>query len=135
MNYFIIFMLVIFMCFDFKESSKCAPNTLQFKNLVAADRTISVSCESNLGEGKDLTYVKFNDIYSFPVVESSRRIVWKCRITDQKTRHFVMLWRAYRGAYNPRCGQTREYIADVRGLSLVHNKKPTKQFFPWTVTL
>ncbi|KAL0827763.1 hypothetical protein Bca101_051441 [Brassica carinata] len=134
MNNLIIFMLVIVMCFGFKESSGCPPNTLQFKNQVAPDRTISVGCTSNRDEGKGITYVKFNDIYSFPVVESSRRIVWKCRITDQKNRNFVMLWRAYRGAYNARCGQIREYIADPKGLSLVRNKKPTKEFFPWMVS-
>ncbi|CAH8388411.1 unnamed protein product [Eruca vesicaria subsp. sativa] len=121
------------MCFGFKESSGCAPNILSFKNQLAANRVISVSCESNLNEKKGLVNVKFNDVYSFPVVEASRRIVWRCKITDAKTGSFFMLDRAYRGAYNPRCGQTREYIVGLTGLSLLRNKAPTNKIVPWTV--
>ncbi|KAF8105125.1 hypothetical protein N665_0162s0005 [Sinapis alba] len=133
MNHLIFFMLVIVICFGFKETSGCAPNTLQFKNQIAASHVMSVTCVSNRDESKGIKYVQFNDIYSFPVVEGSRRIVWKCDIRDQQTRKSVMLWRAYRGAANARCGQIREYIADLKGLSLVRNKKPTNEKFPWTV--
>ncbi|KAF8105126.1 hypothetical protein N665_0162s0006, partial [Sinapis alba] len=124
----------IVICFGFKESSGCVTNTLQFKNQIAASHIISVSCASNRDESTGINYVKFNDIYSFSVMERSRRIVWKCKITDQKTRKSVMLWRAYRGAANARCGQIHKYIADLKGLSLMRNKKPTNQKFLWTVT-
>ncbi|CAG7900668.1 unnamed protein product, partial [Brassica rapa] len=57
------------------------------------------------------------------------RIVWKCKMTDLKNYCAVILWRAYRGAAMTRCGQIREFIADLKGVSLVKNKKPTKEFF------
>ncbi|KAF8092657.1 hypothetical protein N665_0406s0002 [Sinapis alba] len=155
MNHFIIFTLVIALCFGFKESFgstpntlqlknqlasrrilqiKCDPNILQIKNQLGANRILTVSCWSNRGETKVVNHaVEFNKIYSFPVKEKGKkRIVWKCELRNQENRSFVTLWTAYRGASIARCGQIREYIADMKGVSLVRNKKPTKQFFAWT---
>ncbi|WZZ02818.1 hypothetical protein YC2023_088739 [Brassica napus] len=106
--------------------------TLYNLNQLTADHTLVVVCESNRGEHKDYKYIQFNEIYNFPVVERGKnRIVWKCKMTDLKNYRDVILWRAYRGAAMTRCGQIREYIADLKGVSLVKNKKPTKEFFPW----
>ncbi|KAG2310953.1 hypothetical protein Bca52824_022510 [Brassica carinata] len=136
MNHLIIFMLVLAMCSCFKESSGCAPgttpNTLRFKNQLGGAHVLNVHCSSNRGESKGSKPVLFNEIYSFPVEEKGQgRIVWKCELRDVKSRTRVMIWRAYRGASNVRCGEIREYIAELKGVSLMKNNKPAKEFFHW----
>ncbi|KAL0729321.1 hypothetical protein Bca4012_025414 [Brassica carinata] len=136
MNHLIIFMLVLAMCFCFKESSGCAPgttpNTLRFKNQLGPAHVLNVQCWSNRDESKGLNHVLFNTQYSFPVEEKGKgRIVWKCELRDVKSRTHVIIWRAYRGAANVRCGEIREYIAELKGISLVRNNKPAKEFFRW----
>ncbi|KAF8094802.1 hypothetical protein N665_0352s0013 [Sinapis alba] len=133
MNHFIFFMLVLAMCFGFKESFGCAPNTLQFKNRLGAGHVLAVTCWSNRGENHGTIFVLHNATSSIPVKEKgSKRIVWKCEFKDAKSRTFLVIWRAYRGAAQARCGQIREYIAELKGVSLVRNNKPAKEFFTWT---
>ncbi|KAJ4880815.1 Plant self-incompatibility S1 protein [Raphanus sativus] len=116
------------MCSCFKESSGCAPgttpNTLRFRNKLGAGHVLNVHCSSNRGESKDRQYVLFNAEYSFPVEEKGQgRIVWRCELNDPKSRTRIMIWRAYRGAANVRCGEIREYIAELKGGTI--ELKPT----------
>ncbi|KAF8098825.1 hypothetical protein N665_0257s0038 [Sinapis alba] len=124
MNHLILLLLIITICFGFKESSGCAPNTLQFKNQLGAGQTLLVSCWNNRGYIKGVdTPVEFNKIHSFSVEEKgNNRIVWACELKDKKGSKFLILWRAYRGAARARCGQIREYIVDLKRVSLARNQ-------------
>lgn len=108
-------MLVLAMCFGFKESYGCAPNTLQFRNRLGAGHTLIVKCRSNRRISQGANYVSPNSIYSFPVKEKgSNRIVWTCELNDAKSKTFLTIWRAYRGAARARCGQICEYIVELK---------------------
>lgn len=132
MNHHIFFMLVLTMCFGFKESFGCAPNSLQFRNQLGKGHLLTVNCWSNRGETHDTLLVLPNGINSISVNEKgSTRIVWKCQFNDGKSGTYLIIWRAYRGATRARCGQIREYIAELKGVSLMRNNKPTKEFFTW----
>ncbi|KAH0896333.1 LOW QUALITY PROTEIN: hypothetical protein HID58_045901 [Brassica napus] len=183
-----IYLFVPAMCFGFKESSGCAPNTLQFntptyeihhfwmrskhftiqkppwswsfraslshvftrerdgaagngaeKQIIrpgtgpkrAPDQTVTVQC-TGFGKGGDLSqqFWSTKDAgqkpFSFIV---GKGVVIKDVIGMQigevaRLRHI--------GAALARCGQIREYIAELKGVSLVRNNKPAKEFFTWT---
>lgn len=136
MNHLINFMLVLVICYGFKESSgqisKCTPNILQFKNQLGAAHVLAVTCWSNRGDSKGINHILLNEIFKFEVQErGEKRIVWKCELRDVKSRTSIVIWRAYRGAANTRCGQIREYIVELKGVSLIRNNKPAKEFFNW----
>ncbi|KAH0937378.1 hypothetical protein HID58_004839, partial [Brassica napus] len=85
----------------------------------------NVNCWNNRRVTQGAIYVLPHTIYSFPVKEKgSNRIVWKCELKDAKNKKYLIIWRAYRGAALPRCGQIHEYIAELKGVSLVRNNKP-----------
>uniref|UniRef100_A0A0D3AKY6 Uncharacterized protein n=1 Tax=Brassica oleracea var. oleracea TaxID=109376 RepID=A0A0D3AKY6_BRAOL len=97
------------------ESYGCAPNTLQFRNRLGAGHTLIVKCRSNRRISQGANYVSPNSIYSFPVKEKgSNRIVWTCELNDAKSKTFLTIWRAYRGAARARCGQICEYIVELK---------------------
>lgn len=121
-------MLVTVMCFSLKESSGC--NMVEFKNLLEPHRILRVNCTSNRKEVLPIQEIKFDGIYNFPVKEKgSKRIVWHCYLRDDK--HFIDIWRAYRGAARARCNQKRAYLVKSDAVYLVRNDKPTKQNFVW----
>lgn len=128
-----ILMLVLAMCFGFKESFGCAPNSLLFRNRFGNGHVLTVNCWSNRRETHGTLMVLPNSINGLSVNEKgSPRIVWKCRLWDKRSGIYLTIWRAYRGAARARCGQIREYIAEVKGVSLMKNKEPAKEFFTWT---
>ncbi|KAF8100439.1 hypothetical protein N665_0224s0025 [Sinapis alba] len=128
MNNLTIFMLVIVMCFSLKESSGC--NLVEFKNELQPPRIFKLNCTSNRKETISVQEIKPNGVFNFPVKEKGKkRIVWQCHLRDGK--HFIDIWRTYRGAARARCDQIRAYIVKSEAVHLVRNKQPTKQSFVW----
>ncbi|CAH8366107.1 unnamed protein product [Eruca vesicaria subsp. sativa] len=135
MNHLTICVLVIAICFCFKEGyGGCNPNFLIVRNQLGPDTILQVKCWTNRDEKTvQSSPVEFNKVYSTRVQEEGRkRIVWKCELRDPKNKGYMMIWHAYRGANFARCGQTREYIVDLTGATLVHNKKRTNEVHRWT---
>lgn len=147
MNHLIVFMLVIALCFGLNEglvcgtgnsqhprcNSVCLLNILEFRNELAPGSILKVNCTSNRNEAKGHHDVTFDNTYRFFVNENGdNRIVWRCHLRQgQNMEHFLELWRAYRGAYQSRCGQIRSWVAKVDGVHLVRNHEPKGHQHHW----
>lgn len=147
MYYLTIFVLVITSCFGLNESiscsdpnnlhrqcgnARCRLNTLEFRNELKHG-ILKVNCTSNQKIKMGLQDVKVNSSYSFSFAEiNDRRIVWACLLNQgPKMEYSHILWRAYRGAHKPRCGQVRKWVARNDGIYLERNSESKGFQHPW----
>ncbi|XP_018454105.2 S-protein homolog 14-like [Raphanus sativus] len=134
MNY-LVFMLVIAMCFGLNEG--CNVNTLELLNQLSPGSILKVNCSSNRNHVEPLQEVKFNGKYRVSVFEKGlgERIVWRCLLRHgNKVENSQTIWRAYRGAREPRCGEIRSWIAKVDGIYMEKNLKSEGLRYHWIVT-
>ncbi|CDY65453.1 BnaC09g53170D [Brassica napus] len=150
MNY-LIFMLVIAMCFSLNKGivcnidnyhlpqcrKGCLMNTLEFQNKLNPGSIFKVNCSSNKKEVEDLHEIKFNDKYQIFLKERGvgNIIVWRCLLRHgNKVENSQILWRAYRGAMRHRCGEKRSWISRLDGIYLEKNNKAKGFQHPWVVS-
>ncbi|KAF8083812.1 hypothetical protein N665_0751s0027 [Sinapis alba] len=107
MNY-LIFMLVIAMCFDLNVGCIwCTSNILEVQNRLNPVKELGVG----------------------------NRIVWRCTLRHgDKVKSSVTIWRAYRGASQARNGEKRSWIARPDGIYLEKNNKVKGLEHHWIVT-
>ncbi|RID60260.1 hypothetical protein BRARA_F03428 [Brassica rapa] len=133
---YLIFVLVIAMCFGFNEGISCKPNTLEFQNKLNPGSILKVNCSTNTNIIEPLHEVKVNGIYQILVNEkiSPKRIVWRCLLRyGEKVENSLIMWRAYRGARSFRCGEKRSWIVRIDGIYLEKNNKAKGLQHHWIV--
>ncbi|ESQ37440.1 hypothetical protein EUTSA_v10002725mg [Eutrema salsugineum] len=129
MNYFIVFMLVIVMCFELKQA--CPSNTVIFSNGLTPHRILNIHCHvgKNYNTMMDL---KFGENKNFTFIEKQKRytrMIIKCLFRDGSRSKNVQV---YRGAKGPRCYQTRVWVARSDGIYFMKNNiRPLAHALDW----
>ncbi|CAH8323321.1 unnamed protein product [Eruca vesicaria subsp. sativa] len=149
--HFLIFTLVIAICFGLNEGIKCnidtrnipecqgssLLNTLEIQNKLSPGSILKVNCSSNKHEDDGLHEIKVNDKYQIFIRERGpgNRIVWRCTFRyGDKVEHSQIIWHAYRGAATTRTGQKRSWIARFDGIYLEKNNEIQGLKHRWIVT-
>lgn len=141
MNYFIIFLLVSVMYFSLNEAANpvytlkgCQPNVVIMSNELSPPGILNIHCferKTDLGV-RNLTSGGPPWVIEFKENDGNGRKVYKClmRHGPQFKNYYDI--QVYRGAYNQRCGETREWAARTNGIYFMKNKIPPKaRALPW----